>query len=254
MNEILSASYKNKIKMIQSELTTLANTFDFTIFFPVIKHHSELKDDSTILLLCVELQATNRITNRSIPLKIPWIVYLSFPYHFPKIHPNIKWAFHKGEEHPFLDSLNSLFKQAIHSTCCIMTILEKLIEIFVDQSIPNITTMINNITVLVRDYGYDTINQQHWGKSSPTELVNDYSRPDKYTEPTHIVPLRLRRAIALYDYDCKNVDDQSNSHLSVKQGDQLLIIDQPKDGWLIISKLNDQDSKGFIPERFVVHF
>lgn len=51
--------------------------------------------------------------------------------------------------------------QRIHSTCCIMIILEKLTEIFVDQSISNITNVINNVTVLVRDYEYDSINQQH---------------------------------------------------------------------------------------------
>lgn len=55
MIEVLSSSYKNKIRVIQSELTELANVFDFTIFLPSIKHSSELEEDSIILLSCIEL-------------------------------------------------------------------------------------------------------------------------------------------------------------------------------------------------------
>lgn len=67
---------------------------------PTIRGHDQAKDQSPELehsIAAMLLSLPARDEHRQTPSRIPWIVRLDIPYHYPAVRPVIKYVSHKGE-------------------------------------------------------------------------------------------------------------------------------------------------------------
>lgn len=284
------STFKRRAKAIQAELQSLENSFKFSILTPSNPQQAIssrfLKPSEVMLLLCLNFSAVYQSKSGSSldmgSTRIPWVVYVKIPSSFPADPLTVLWAFHKGESHQSIDTINASLMQKTRGMLCIYQILSLIREVFHHEPVPGITSSRYHLPILVRDYAYDSrVDIRHWNKDPPHELtafdllngdqvlsVTDTCLRSIYPSAANPISptsyMGPRKAIALYDYpdpsDQELVQEFASSGLpphsdtfSIASGEELHILDRPKEGWLLVQKTTDQSIIGNIPDRFVVH-